>query len=203
MKISLETIKELREKTGAGVTMVKEAVEKSNGDFEKALIYLREKGLAKAEKRANKRAEKGYIYSYIHGDGLVGVMVELNSETDFVAKNEKFRTLAREISLQIASNNPEYINITDIPKDIIEREQELARKEIDPKKPAEIIEKIMSGRMQKFYQDFVLLEQRYFKDESKTIKDLINEQVASLGEKIEIGRFVRFVIGSSATKSNL
>lgn len=203
MKISLKTIKELREKTGAGVTMVKEAVEKSKGDFEKALLYLREKGVAKAEKRASKRAEKGFIYSYIHGDGSIGVMVELNSETDFVAKNEKFMDLAKEIALQIASNNPEYISISDIPQEILSREEELASKEVDTNKPKEIIEKIISGRMQKFYQDFVLLEQRYFKDESKTVKDLINDKVAVLGEKIEIGRFVRFIIGSSATKSNL
>ena len=203
MEIALDVIKELREKTGAGMVNIKEAVEKSNGDFEKALLYLREKGVAKAEKRADKRAEKGFIGSYIHNDGSVGVLVELNSETDFVAENEKFQLLAREIALQIASNNPEYINISDIPEEIITREHDLAKKELDPKKPAEIKEKIIAGKMQKFYQDFVLLEQKYFKDDSKTIKDLINDQVAALGEKIEVGRFVRFAIGSSTTKCNL
>jgi len=203
MKISLDTIKELREKTGAGVTMVKEAVEISKGDLEKALLYLRQKGIAKAEKRADKRADKGYICSYIHGEGTLGVLVELNCETDFVAKNDNFKGLAREIALQVASHNPEYVNISDIPADIIKREEDLAKKDLDPKKPAEITQKIIEGRMQKFYQDFVLTEQKYFKDESKMVKDLINDQIAVLGEKIEIGRFVRLVLGSSATVANL
>jgi elongation factor Ts len=203
MKITLETIKELRAKTGAGLANVKEALEISKGDFEKALLILREKGLAKAVKRAGKRAENGYIYSYIHGDGSLGILLELNSETDFASKSEIFRTLAKEIALQIAANNPEYIDISNIPQDIIDRETNLAKQDMDPKKPVDIAKKIIDGRMQKFYQDFVLLEQKYFKDETKTIKDLINDAVAVLGEKIEVGRFVRFVIGDSATSSNL
>ena len=203
MGITLETIKELRTKTGAGIANVKEALESSNGDFEKALLILREKGLAKAVKRAGKRAENGYIFSYIHGDGSLGILLELNSETDFASKSEIFRNLAKDIALQIAASSPEYIDITGVPKDIIDREENLAKQDLDPKKPAEITKKIIDGRMQKFYQDFVLLEQKYFKDESKFIKDLINDAVAVLGEKIEVGRFVRFVIGSSATVSNL
>jgi elongation factor Ts len=203
MKITLETIKELRAKTGAGLANVKEALEISKGDFEKALLILREKGLAKAVKRAGKRAENGYICSYIHGDGSLGILLELNSETDFASKSEIFRTLAKEIALQIAANNPEYIDISNIPQDIIDRETNLAKQDMDPKKPVDIAKKIIDGRMQKFYQDFVLLEQKYFKDETKTIKDLINDAVAVLGEKIEVGRFVRFVIGDSATSSNL
>jgi elongation factor Ts len=203
MGITLETIKELRAKTGAGIANVKEALESSNGDFEKALLILREKGLAKAVKRAGKRAENGFICSYIHGDGSLGILLELNSETDFASKSDEFRTLAKEIALQIAACSPEYIGIDNVPKDIIERETNLAKQDMDPKKPAEIAQKILDGRMQKFYQEFVLLEQKYFKDETKLIKDLINDTVAVLGEKIEVGRFVRFVVGSSATISNV
>jgi elongation factor Ts len=193
MKITLEMIKDLRTKTGAGVGIVKEALEKNDGNVEKALVYLREKGLAKAVKRADKRANNGYISSYIHGDGTMGVMVELNSETDFASRNVKFRELAHEIALQIAANNPEYISIENIPADIMTRERDLAMKDLDAKKPEAIKEKIIEGKLQKFYEDFVLLEQRYFKDETKRIKYLINENVASLGEKIEVGRFCRIL----------
>jgi len=203
MDVTLNTIKELRTKTGAGITNIKEALEKSGGDFEKALLILREKGLAKAVKRAGKSADNGYICSYIHGDGSLGVLLELNSETDFASKSENFRNLAKEIALQIASSTPEYVDITKVPQEIIDREKELAKKDLDPKKPAEIAEKIIEGRMQKFYQEFVLLEQVYFKDDQKLIKDLINDTVAVLGEKIEVGRFVRFAIGSAATKANI
>jgi elongation factor Ts len=203
MAITLETIKELRAKTGAGIGNVKEALEASKGDFEKALLILREKGLAKAVKRAGKRAENGYILSYIHGDGSLGILLELNSETDFASKGPEFRNLAKEIALQIAACSPEYISIANVPQEIIEREETLAKQDMDPKKPAEIVQKIIDGRMQKFYQEFVLLEQKYFKDEAKLIKDLINDTIVVLGEKIEVGRFVRFVIGSSATTSNL
>jgi len=203
MAITLETIKELRAKTGAGIANVKEALEVSGGDFEKALLILREKGLAKAVKRAGKRAENGYILSYIHGDGSLGILLELNSETDFASKSPEFRNLAKEIALQIAACSPDYIGIANVPQEIIEREETLAKQDMDPKKPAEIVQKIIEGRMQKFYQEFVLLEQKYFKDETKLIKDIINDTIVVLGEKIEVGRFVRFVIGSSATTSNL
>lgn len=196
-------IKDLRTKTGAGINNVKEALEISKGDIEKALVYLREKGLAKAVKRADKRAENGYIYSYIHGEGSLGVMVELNSETDFAARSVKFRELAKEIALQIAASNPEYIGIENIPADIMQREKEIAMKDLDPKKPQNIADKIIEGKLQKFYEDFVLLEQRYFKDESKTIKDLINDNVAVLGEKIEVGRFCRMKLASNTTSCNL
>lgn len=203
MQITMDMIKDLRTKTGAGIGNVKEALVASDGDVEKALVYLREKGLAKAVKRADKRAENGYIYAYIHGEGSLGVMLELNSETDFAARNVKFRDLAKEIALQIAASNPEYISIENIPAEIMEREKEIAMKEVDPKKPQNIIDKIIEGKLQKFYEDFVLLEQRYFKDETKTIKDLINENVAALGEKIEVGRFCRMKIASNSTACNL
>mgnify|MGYP000883469137 FL=1 len=203
MKITLEMIKDLRTKTGAGINNVKEALEISQGDTEKALVYLREKGLAKAVKRAENGAENGYIYAYIHGEGSLGVMVEMNSETDFAARSPKFRELAKEIALQIAASNPEYISIENIPADIMQREKEIAMKDLDPKKPQNIADKIIEGKLQKFYEDFVLLEQRYFKDESKTINDLINDSVAALGEKIEVGRFCRMKIASNTTSCNL
>jgi elongation factor Ts len=164
---------------------------------------LREKGLAKAIKRADKRADKGFICSYIHGEGSLGVIVELNCETDFASNDKKFRELGKEVALQIAATNPEYISIEDVPAEILKRETDLAMKDIDPKKPAAVVEKIVEGRMQKFYQEFVLLEQKYFKDETKTIKDLVNDTVAVLGEKIEVGRFARLVLGSSATVCKL
>jgi elongation factor Ts len=203
MKVTLEMIKDLRNKTGVGITVVKDALEKYDGDPEKALIYLREQGLAKAVKRAEKRAANGLIVSYIHGQGSLGVLIELNSETDFAARSEKFQELAHELALQIAANNPEYISIELVPEEIIKREQDLAAKDIDPKKPEPVKQKIIEGKMQKYFEDFVLLEQPYFKDESKRIKDLINDYVAVLGEKIEVGRFCRFKLAGSATSCNL
>lgn len=196
-------IKDLRLKTGAGVGVVKEALEKHEGNEEKALIFLREKGLAKAVKRSEKRAVNGIVVSYIHGNGSLGVLLELNSETDFAARSEKFGELAHEIALQIAANNPEYISIGDIPADIMKKEKEIAGKDIDPKKPEAVREKIIDGKLSKFYEDFVLLEQHFFKDESKKIKDLINDYVAALGEKIEVSRFVRFKLSSSANSCGL
>lgn len=203
MKITLDMIKDLRTKTGVGVGAVKEALEKYDGDEEKALIFLREKGLAKAVKRSEKRAVNGKIVSYIHGNGTVGVLLELNSETDFASRSEKFGELAHEIALQIAASNPEYISIEDVPAEIMERERELAQKDIDEKKPEAVKNKIIEGKLSKFYEDFVLLEQPFFKDESKKIKDLINDYVAVLGEKIEIGRFARFKLAGSSNSCRM
>lgn len=201
MEITLEKIKELRTRTGAGVGNVKEALEHSKGDIDKAILYLREKGIAKAAKRADKIASNGFIAHYIHGEGTVAVLLELNSETDFTARNDKFRELAREIALHVAATNPEYVRAEDIPAEILEREKELARKDIDDKKPANVVEKIIEGRLQKYMEENVLEEQKFVKDESKKIKDLINDAVAAIGEKIEIGRFARIQIGKPATFS--
>ncbi len=194
----LEQIKEIRTRTGAGINTIKEALEYSGGDTEKALLYLREKGLAKATKRAGREATNGFIAHYIHGEGNLGVLVELNSETDFASRNELFRQLAYNIALHIAANAPEYIAIEDIPSEVINKEEEIARSSIEGKKPEEIINKITQGRMDKFYQETVLLEQAYVKDESKKIKDLINDAIAAIGEKVEVGRFCRFKINASA-----
>jgi elongation factor Ts len=203
MEITLEQIKELRSATGAGVGIVKEALEKSKGDKEKAIAYLREKGVAKGAKRAGNRADNGLIAHYIHGNGSVGVLVELNSETDFAARNEKFGALAHDLALHIAASNPEYVRIEDIPADLMEKEKEAAKEGIDNKKPAEIVKKIIEGKLQKFYTEKVLMEQVFFKDETKKIKDLINEAVAVIGEKIEVGRFCRMQIAGPTSYCNL
>jgi len=203
MKITLEAIKALRKRSGAGFTNVKEALEASGGDEEKAMVILREKGMAKGAKRADKAASNGYITSYIHGEGTVGVMIELNCETDFCSKDDKFRELAKNIALHVAATNPEYITVESVPEEIINREKEIGLKEIDPGKPQNIVDKILEGKMQKFYLDNVLTEQKFFKDETKLIKDMVNDVVAALGEKIEIGRICRFQIRGSATYSTL
>ncbi len=196
MATQLEQIKELRSLTGAGVNSIKEALEQSNGDIDKAVLYLREKGLAKAAKRSEKQAENGFIAHYIHGEGNLGVLVEVNSETDFASRNEKFRELATSLALHIAAASPEYISVDDIPAEILEKEKELARKSIDGNKPEEIVKKILEGRLQKFYEETVLMEQVYVKDESKRIKDLINDAVAAIGEKIEVSKFCRIKINA-------
>ncbi|MEI7579155.1 MAG: translation elongation factor Ts [bacterium] len=199
MPITLEQIKELRRLTGAGVTVVKEALDHSNGDIDKSINYLREKGMLKAAKRSGKSADNGYIAYYIHGEGTIGVLVELNSETDFTARNEKFRKLANDLAIHIAATNPRYISKDNIPVDELNKEKALAGMNIDEKKPVEIREKIVEGKLVKYYEEVVLLEQRYVRDESKKIQDLINETISAIGEKIEIGRFCRFQIAEPAS----
>lgn len=203
MATNLEQIKELRSLTGAGINSVKEALDHSKGDFDKAMIYLREKGLAKATKRSDKMASNGFIAHYIHGEGNLGVLLELNSETDFTSRNEKFRELAYNLAIHVAAANPEYSKIEDIPEDVIKNETEMAKKGIGEGKPKEIVEKIVQGRLDKFYEETVLMEQVYVKDDSKKIKDLINEAVGSIGEKIEIGRFCRIKINESASSCGI
>lgn len=203
MNITLDQIKELRQRTGAGVTVVKEALEESNGDMQAAIEYLRKKGVAKAAKRADKHAENGFIAHYVHGEGAIAVLLELNSETDFTARNERFRSVAKDIAIHIAASNPEYISIEDIPAEILEKEKMVANEGVDANKPAEIAEKIIEGRLQKFYEQCVLLEQVYVKDETKKIKDLMNETISAIGEKIEIGRFCRFEIAGPVNSCRL
>lgn len=198
----MDQIKELRKRTGVGLHLIKEALEASGGDMEKAVLYLREKGVAKAAKRAGRSAENGFIAHYIHGDGNIGVLLELNSETDFASRNEKFRELAHDLAVHIAASSPEYISIDQIPEDILEREKSVYKKDLEGK-PEQVQEKILEGKLAKFYEEIVLMEQNYVKDDSKKIKDIINEAVAAIGEKIEIGRFVRFQIAGSANSCGL
>jgi elongation factor Ts len=196
MAISIEQIKQLREETGAGVLDCRKALETYNGDFEKAIEYLREKGLAKAAKRADREVREGMLELYSHGNGRVGVMVEVNCETDFVARSESFRKFAHEVALQIAAGAPKYVKVEDIPADIVEQEREKARNlALAEGKPEKVIERIVEGKMEKFYNDHCLLRQPYVRDDNITVEDLRNQHIAAIGENIVIRRFARWEVG--------
>lgn len=204
MMITAEMVKELRTLTGAGMMDCKKALLETGGDKEKAINYLREKGLAKAAKRAGRIAAQGVVDSYIHLGGKVGVMVEVNCETDFVARNEEFRAFAKDICLQVAATNPAYLSREDVPEEVIENEKEILRRQAaNEGKPEKIIDKIVNGRIEKFFQENCLLEQPFIKDQDKTVKDLLTEKIAKIGENIIIRRFVRFEMGEGldATES--
>jgi len=196
MAITIEQIKMLREETGAGVMDCRSALEKANGDIEKAMEYLREKGLATAAKRADRQASEGMVELYSHGNGRVGVMVEVNCETDFVARSDAFRTFAHEIALQIAAGNPTYTKPEDVPADVLEAEREKARKLArDEGKPTEVVERIVEGRLQKFLDEVCLLRQLYIRDEDMTVEKLLLQNIAAIGENIIIRRFARWELG--------
>jgi len=196
MAITIDQIKMLREETGAGVMDCRSALEKANGDIEKAMEYLREKGLATAAKRADRQASEGMVELYSHGNGRVGVMVEVNCETDFVARSDAFRTFAHEIALQIAAGNPTYTKPEDVPADVLEAEREKARKLArDEGKPAEVVERIVEGRLQKFLDEVCLLRQLYIRDEDMTVEKLLLQNIAAIGENIVIRRFARWELG--------
>jgi elongation factor Ts len=201
MTITTEQIKELREKTGAGILDCRKALEDANGDQQKAIDFLREKGLAMAAKRADRVTSEGVVELYSHGNGRVGVMVEVNCETDFVGRSEAFRTLAHELALQIAASSPLYIKEEDIPADVLEHETKIyearAREE---GKPENILPRIVEGSVKKYKADSVLLMQPYIRDESITVQDLINQNVASLGENIIVRRFARWALGETSEK---
>ncbi|MDI6714011.1 MAG: translation elongation factor Ts [Thermodesulfovibrio sp.] len=196
MAISAQMVKELREKTGAGMMECKKALEDSGGDFNKAIEYLRQKGLATAQKKAGRTATEGIITSYIHMD-KIGVLLELNCETDFVARNEEFRQLAKDIAMHIAAANPQYISKEDIPQEIIEKEKEIYKAQITGNKPPQVIEKIIEGKLEKFFEEMCLLNQPFIREPEKKIQDLITEKIAKFGENIVIRRFVRFQVGQS------
>jgi elongation factor Ts len=197
-KISTDMIKELREKTGVGMMECKKALTESNGDFEKAIDCLRQKGLATAVKKAGRTASEGLVESYIHM-GKIGTLIEVNCETDFVARTEDFKELVRDIAMQIAAANPLYLSREDVPQDVIEREKEIYRVQVADK-PPQVIEKIIEGKLDKYYTDFCLLDQVFIKDtdQKQKIKDLITEKIAKLGENIIIRRFARFQLGEKA-----
>jgi len=198
MDISLDLIKKLREATGSGILDVKEALQNSEGDFDKAVDYLRQKGLAKAAKRSDRDASEGIIELYSHGDGRVGVMVEINCETDFVARSGEFRKFAHEVALQIAAAAPKWVKEDQIPDDVIEHEKEIARARYKEEgKPDNIIDKILEGMVEKFKKESCLVEQAYIRDEELTIKELMHEKIASIGENIVIRRFERWERGES------
>lgn len=198
MAITTEQIKELREATGVGILECRKALEQANGDFKKAVDILREKGLATAAKRADREASEGLLELYSHGGGRVGVMVEVNCETDFVARSEPFRTFAHEIALQIAAAAPRYIRESDIPEDELEHERQIARaRALEEGKPEAVVEKIVAGRIEKFKDEVCLLRQPYIRDENMTIEQLLLQNIASMGENIVIRRFVRWERGES------
>ncbi|MEF3244724.1 MAG: translation elongation factor Ts [Caldisericaceae bacterium] len=195
--MSIDLIKELRARTGAGIADCKKALEESNQDIEKAIEILRVKGLAKAVKKSGRITNEGIIVSYIHPGAQLGVLVEVNSETDFVARTEEFKQLADDIALQIAASSPEFVSREDVPQEVIEKEKEIYRKQLEEEgKPANVIEKIIEGKIENFFKERCLLEQEYLKDESKTIEDLIKEYIAKFGENITVRRFVRFKVGA-------
>ncbi|SMP15150.1 elongation factor Ts [Desulfurobacterium pacificum] len=195
-EITAQMIKELREKTGAGIVDCKKALQEANGDMEKAVEILRKKGAAKAAKKADRATAEGLVVSYIHAGGKVGVLLELNCETDFVARTEDFKTLGHEIAMQIAAMSPEYVSKEDVPAEVIEKEKEILKEQaLAEGKPEHIVEKIVEGRLNKFYSEKCLLEQPWIKDDSKTIADLVREYITKLGENIKVKRFCRFEVG--------
>jgi len=196
MSVSVEQIQELRKKTGVGMMDSKKALIDAKGDFEQAVRILREKGLADLSKRAARAVEEGVIESYIHANHKIGVLVEVNSETDFVAHNAKFKEFAHDVALQIAASDPQYVSIEDVPAEVIDKEKELYAKQAKGEgKPEAVIEKIAEGKLAKFYEQIVLLEQPFVKDPEMKIKDYLGSIAASLGENIRIARFVRLQLG--------
>lgn len=194
--ITSDMIKELREKTQAGMLDCKKALVECGGDMEKAVEYLRKKGLASANKRMGREAREGIIASYIHTNSKLGVLLELNCETDFVAKNADFHELAKEISMQVAASSPLYVDIDDVPAEELEKEKDIYRDQMkDSGKPEQVVEKIVEGKLKKYYQEVCLMEQEYIKDPKLTIRDLVKNKIATYGENITVGRFVRYKIG--------
>lgn len=198
MEISAELVKKLREKTGVGLMDCKEALKNAAGDMEKAIEYLREKGLAKLQKRMGKVASEGVIASYIHTGAKVGTMVEVNCETDFVANTKEFQEFAKDIAMQITASNPIYVKREDVPEDAKEKEKNIYRRQaIESGKPEKIIDKIADGKMEKFYQEVCLIEQSFIKNQDITVKELLEELIVKMGEKIIVNRFVRFQLGET------
>jgi len=204
--VSAQQVKELRERTGAGMMDSKRALVEMNGDMEKAIDYLREKGLAAAAKKAGRIAAEGLVEAYIHGGGRIGVLVEINCETDFVAKTPEYKEFCRDIAMQIAAANPEFVKREEVPAEVVERERAVARAQaLNEGKPEKIVEKIVEGRIEKYYKEVCLLEQPFIKDTDKTVQALVTEKIAKMGENISIRRFARYQVGEGIEKkqSNL
>ncbi len=200
MNVSAAQVKELREKTGSGMLDCKNALVETNGDIDKAVDLLREKGLAKAANKSGRIAAEGLVDAYIHG-GRIGVLIEVNSETDFVAKTDEFKNFVKDMAMQVAASSPKYVNKEDVPKEEVEREREvLTHQVINEGKPEHIASKIVEGRLEKFYEQICLLEQPFIKEPSIKVKDLLNEKIAKIGENIKIRRFARFEVGEGLEK---
>ena len=201
--ITAEMVKELREKTGAGMMDCKKALEDAGGDMDKAIELLRERGLAKAAKKASRVAAEGIVESYIHGNGRIGVLVEINCETDFVARNEEFRQFAKDIAMQIAAANPKYVSREEVPPEVIEKEKAILRQQaLNEGKPENVVDRIVEGRLETFFEEVCLLEQPWIKNPDMKIKDLLTEKIAKIGENIVIRRFARFERGEGIEKAS-
>ena len=202
MEISASAVKELREKTGAGMMDCKKALAEASGDLVKAIDYLRKKGIASASKKAGRATKEGTISSYIHGEGKVGVLVEINCETDFVARTEQFKQFVKDVSMHIAAAQPQWVRSDEVPAAVIAKEKEIAIAQMQASnKPAAVLEKIAEGKVNKFYEDTCLLNQPFVKDPAKTIEQLLKETIATLGENIAIRRFARFTLGEGMKES--
>jgi elongation factor Ts len=196
MEITAEMVRALRERTGIGVMDCKGALKEADCDIEKAIEILRKKGLARAQAKAARKASQGLVGSYIHLNGKIGVLVELNCESDFVARNSDFQELAKNIAMQIAAARPRWITSEEVPAEVLEKEKEIVRAQLgDMKKPPEILEKIVLGKLGKFYEEVCLLDQVYIRDDKIKVRELIAQTVAKMGENVKVGRFARFEIG--------
>lgn len=201
MAYTSKDIMALKDKTGAGMLDCKKALDATEGNMDKAIEFLREKGMATAKKKESRVACEGIVDSYIHMGGKIGVLVEVNCETDFVARNEKFREFVHDVALQIAASNPSYVRREEVPAEVLEHEKEILRAQArNEGKPENIIDRMVEGRIKKYYEDFVLLDQTFVKDPSKTIQTLLNETTQAIGEKISIRRFVRYAMGEGLEK---
>lgn len=203
MSFTANDVMTLRQRTGAGMMDCKKALVETDGDMDKAVDYLREKGIAKAAKKAGRIAAEGIVDSYIHMGGRVGVLLEVNCETDFVARGDQFKELVHDIALQIAASNPQYVTVEEVPAEVIEKEKEILRAQaIEEGKPEKIVDKMVEGRIKTFYDENCLLCQKFVKDPSKTIEQLVVEATATIGEKIAVRRFVRFEMGEGLQKKS-
>lgn len=201
MEVNARQVQELRQKTGAGIMDCKKALAEESGDFEKAVEYLRKKGLSAAAKKAGRIASEGAVGSYIHAGGKIGVMVEVNCETDFVGRNEDFQDFIRNVAMHIAASAPRYVTRDEVPAELVAKEREiLAAQVAEEGKPTNVVEKIVEGRIGKFYKDICLMEQPFVREPDKSVEQVLNEIVAKIGEKIVVRRFVRFQLGEGLEK---
>ncbi len=201
MAVTAEQVQELRRKTGAGIMDCKRALEESGGDVEKAMTLLRKQGQARADARMSRETAEGIIASYVHAGGRIGVLVEVNCETDFVARTDEFQELAHNLAMHIAAESPRYVRREEVPEDVVEREKEVYRALAEKEgKPEKVIDRIVEGRLNKFYSEVCLLEQTYVRDDERTVNELVRDAIAKLGENIVVSRFVRFQVGEQESE---
>jgi len=200
-EISASLVKELRDRTGAGMMDCKRALQETAGDLEAAAEYLRKQGIAKADKKADRKANEGLVHSYIHQGGKIGVLVEINCETDFVARTDDFQAFCHEIAMQIAAASPQYLRREEISEDILAKEKEILREAaLNEGKPENVVDRIVEGKLEKYFEQVCLLEQPYIRDSDKSVEEVLKEAIASLGENIQIARFTRYALGEGVTE---